>query len=302
MKINFKSYKFTPILGWSSSRYDLFTRCKRQYFYNYYSKFVPNVTFDKMKQLKALTSEPLEVGNVVHHIVETLLKRLQKSSEPIDSARFLQYGEQLCDKFFAEKEFIELYYKQKSVIDIDGAKQKINQSLRNLLDSDLLKWVMSTAVQTSDEWVIEPAGYGETRIDDLKAYCKMDFLFPVNDKLFILDWKSGKKHPEKHSKQLMGYALAAQENNPELDPNTIVPRTVYLYPEMDTLEFSITPETLMQFRSTVKEQSEEMYLYCKDVEKNIPKDITTFERTSYTQSCAYCPFQEICTDSEPLPF
>jgi len=255
-----------------------------------------------MKQLKSLTSEPLEVGNVIHHIVETLLKRLQKSSEPIDSAKFLQYGQMLCDKFFSEKEFIEIYYKQKNEVDIEGAKQKIDQSLRNLLNSDLIKWIMSSAVATSDEWVIEPAGYGETRIDNLKAYCKMDFLFPVNDKLYILDWKSGKKHPEKHSKQLMGYALAAQENHPELDPNTIIPRTVYLYPEMDTLEFSITPESLAEFRISVKQQSEEMYLYCKDVEKNIPMEIETFERTTYTQSCSYCQFQEICKTNEPLPF
>ncbi|MCX6071749.1 MAG: hypothetical protein NTU91_12985 [Chloroflexi bacterium] len=33
-----QQFPYTPILGWSLSRYDLFSLCKRKYFFHYYTK------------------------------------------------------------------------------------------------------------------------------------------------------------------------------------------------------------------------------------------------------------------------
>ncbi len=294
MEINFQRYKFTPILGWSSSRYELFQKCKRHYFFNYYSKFVPEISFDHLKRLKFLTSVPLEVGNVIHHIIETFLRRLQKSPTPLDKERFLAFGIQMCDEFFDKKEFLEVYYQQTPQIDKTEAKQKIWRALNNFVESDLYEWIFSTAIKTSHQWVIEPDGYGETRINNLKAYCKMDFLFPVGDDIHILDWKSGKPHVGKHSKQLMGYALATKVNNPSVSGSNIIPKIVYMYPEIDELEVTLTDDTLNKFCHEVTAQSEEMHGFCKDIDKNIPRDFHEFEKTTYTQLCSYCQFQEPC--------
>ncbi len=295
MEINFKQYKFSPILGWSSSRYELFQKCKRHYFFNYYSKFVPETSFDYLKRLKFLTSVPLEIGNVVHHIIETFLRRLQKSDSPINKERFVAYGVQLCEKLFSEKEFLEIYYNQASEIDINEAKHKIAFILNNFLNSELYDWICTTAIKTRANWVIEPNGYGETRINNLKAYCKMDFLFPVEDEIHILDWKSGKPHVGKHSKQLMGYALATKFSNPEIPSEKINPRIVYMYPEIDELEFTITDDSLAKFEQEVSMQTNEMYSFCSNVEKNIPRSFAEFPKTSYTQLCDYCPFKEPCS-------
>jgi hypothetical protein len=34
-----KQFPYTPILGWSMSRFNLFSICKRKYYYHYYNKF-----------------------------------------------------------------------------------------------------------------------------------------------------------------------------------------------------------------------------------------------------------------------
>ena len=34
-----KQFEFTPILGWSASRYDTFKSCQRRYYYTYYAKY-----------------------------------------------------------------------------------------------------------------------------------------------------------------------------------------------------------------------------------------------------------------------
>ena len=36
-----KRFDYTPILGWSMTRYDVFSICKRKYYYQYYAKYDP---------------------------------------------------------------------------------------------------------------------------------------------------------------------------------------------------------------------------------------------------------------------
>ena len=82
-----KKFPFTSILGWSSSRYDVFSTCKRKYYYRYYAKHDTDFALDQISRLKQLTTVPLTVGSIAHDVIETLLKRLQKSDADIDTSR-----------------------------------------------------------------------------------------------------------------------------------------------------------------------------------------------------------------------
>ena len=79
--------------------------------------------------------------------------------------------------------------------------------LDNFIASKRFAWMEKYAVPGSSEWIIEPDGFGKTRISLYKTFCKVDFLFPVADKIYIMDWKTGKPDEIKHSKQLTGYSL-----------------------------------------------------------------------------------------------
>lgn len=294
MKIEFKNYKFTPILGWSSSRYEQFSRCKRSYFYQYYGKFSRDFSVDKINSLKFMTSVPMETGNVIHHVAEALLNRLRKSSAPIDNEKFISYGVQLVDTLFDKKIFIEEYYRDIEKVDRVSPKKRVELALRNFIESPLFSWLSSTALHSRDEWVIEPAGYGETRLDNRKAYCKMDFLLPVDGKIYILDWKSGKKSIDKHSDQLFGYALAVQEAIPNIDINTVIPKIIYLLPELNEFQVPLTADMLNKFKDKVKIQTEEMYNFCSNIEQNIPIDISNFIQTENSNICKTCFYRELC--------
>ena len=124
------------------------------------------------------------------------------------------------------------------------------------------------AMTNKDNWLIEPPGFGETRLNGLKAYCKMDFLFPVGDEFHILDWKTGGKDRYKHSNQLIGY-VAAAHNNFNAPWKNIFPKIVYLYPEFDEFELDLK-EDVSVFFEKVKTQTEEMYGFCDDVNRNVP--------------------------------
>ncbi|NLD98672.1 MAG: PD-(D/E)XK nuclease family protein [Fibrobacter sp.] len=293
MELKYQSYPFSRILGWSISRYETFDKCKRQYYYSYYSKFVTGIQAYKFTQLRELTSIPLEIGNVVHDVLEAFLRRLQKSDTDINEERFFHYARSLFEKYFTEKSFIETYYGYLPEIDKEKAFSKVEKCLNNFIGSACYNWIFMVAMINRSNWMIEPAGFGETRLNGLKAYCKMDFLLPVHDDIYILDWKTGAKDPSKHSSQLMGYA-AATNSNFTIPWNRIFPKIVYLYPSFDELEINVETGSLDDFYNTIRLQTEQMYSYCKDVQENIPLPIESFEMNPSPSTCRQCRFQELC--------
>ncbi len=293
MQLSYENYPYSPVLGWSISRYEVFDKCKRQYFYTYYPKAVKNVPHYKIAQLRELTSVPLEIGNVVHDILEAFLKRLQKSDTDIDESRFFNYARDLAERYFSEKSFLEIYYGYYSEIDKEKSCKKIENCLKNFIQSPCYNWIYMVAMGDRRNWMIEPSGFGETRLSGLKAYCKMDFLIPVNKDIYILDWKTGSKDEAKHSSQLMGYAAAVNRNF-NIRWDRIFPKIVYLHPEYEEFEIKINPEGLESFFEKIRMQTQEMYAFCSNVEQNIPLDIEAFTKNPSPLLCRQCRFRELC--------
>jgi PD-(D/E)XK nuclease superfamily len=288
-----RKFEFTSVLGWSVSRWETFSACKRQYYYQYYGKHDRD-NLPKINYLKGLTTVPLEIGNVTHKVIEILLKRMQKSALNIDEDKFFEFTKHRMLKILEEKEFAEIYYGQFETVDAENLiLPKVTAALRNLLKSERLPWLFEKALATKDEWIIDPEGYGECRIDNQKAYCKVDFLFPIGDEVYILDWKTGKKDDAKHGKQLRGYVAWAYFHF-EKEFTKIVPSVAYLLPEYSERSIQVDENGIEAFSDEIRSETEEMYKYCEDVEDNIPLAKVEFPMTENLILCRYCNFRELC--------
>jgi len=287
-----KKFTFTPKLGWSVSRYSLFETCKRQYYYNYYAKYDPQYPLGKILALKKMTSIPLEVGNIVHDVNKTLLERLKITARDIDQRRFYDYARKKTASYVQAKTFQEVYYGTMKSVGADAVFEKVRISLENLLNSDRLSWLADYALPKKDEWLIEPPGYGETRIGGMKAYCKVDFLFPVNERIFIMDWKTGKPDPKKHRRQMVGYAAWAAYHF-DKDPANISPIVAYLHPHYEENEITVTNADINAFAKQIRKETVLMQKLCSDVQKNIPKDKSLFTPAK-SRLCHYCNFRALC--------
>ena len=288
-----KRFEYTPILGWSMTRYDVFSICKRKYYYQYYAKYDPEFPRARIEALKELTTIPLETGAITHDIIKVLLQRLARSQAAVDRDRLFEYARDIAQGRCRAKIFSEVYYLEREEISIEDVFPKVKNSLENLLGSERYPWLCNPAVQRYDRWLIEPPGYGETRIDGMKAYCKVDFLLPVQQELFVIDWKTGKQDEDKHGAQLIGYAAWASFHF-ETDPQAIRPIIAYLSPDYIELELRLEKKNVGEFGQRGKVETNEMYAYCLDVEKNIPNEKSTFPRTSNRRICEYCNFRELC--------
>ena len=287
-----KRYAYTPVLGWSFSRYETFSNCKRKYFYNYYGKHDTEFSIEKIEFLKGLTSIPFEIGTISHDVIEVVLKRLQKTTGTIDRKRFELYLEKhILTKL--DKNFFETYYGGLEKIELDQLLDKTKRCLNNFLASNRFEWIRGIAIAEKDNWLIEPPGYGESRLDEMKLYCKVDFLTPLDGKIVILDWKTGKKNEKKHSKQLVGYASWASHNM-DMEALEIEPIMVYLFPEYDEITINVNEHNLKEYKEKMIMQTREMYSYCSDFEENQPLAKEEFPMVEDTKSCKYCNYKELC--------
>jgi CRISPR/Cas system-associated exonuclease Cas4 (RecB family) len=223
-----------------------------------------------------------------------MLKRYQKSTKPLNKDRFFKYSYDITENHCSSKTFFEHYYNGEIIL-VPKIYEKVKKILDNFLNSSRFAWIKKNAISKSSEWVIEPEGFGETRINDLKAFCKVDFSFPVDNKVYIMDWKTGKPVKEKHSKQLTGYALWANYTfGKKIDD--IIPVIVYLYPQYDEKSVKIDNYSIAEFANTVANETQDMYRYLNDVEQNIPKDKKEFPLNGNKFSCKYCCYKEICQE------
>jgi hypothetical protein len=189
--------------------------------------------------------------------------------------------------------FDEVVYGVQPFVSLDEVYPKVRSCLENFLASDRFAWLTQVAINTSGDWLIEPPGFGETRLEELKAYFKVDFLFPVEDAYYIIDWKSGKVDSEKHRKQLLGYTTWAAYHY-ELNPGEVRPVIAYLYPDYREEQASFTGEDLENFAVQVRAETYEMYEYCRDVEQNIPLDKREFPLVDNERICSYCNYRGVC--------
>lgn len=286
-----KKFPYTDILGWSVSRYDKFSGCKRQYFYDYYGKYDTENPLSKITTLKQLTGQALETGNIVHDVVRDMLRRFQKTAKPLNIVKLEKYIYDMTQKYCAAKTFSESYYDGKEV-SYDMIFEAARKSVFNFTGSTRFQWVKENAASNSASWIIEPDGYGETRIDNMKAYCKVDFLLPAGEKIYIFDWKTGKPDALKHRKQLTGYSLWANYHF-GVSSAQIEPVIIYLQPQYNEVNVTLTDLDIKKFAETVKTETNEMYDYLKDIEKNIPKPKEEFALN--VSKCRFCNYKEICT-------
>lgn len=294
-----RRFEYTDILGWSYSRYSTFQQCKRKYFYEYYGKRdIENTR--KINFLKKLTTVPLEIGNISHNVIQSLLRRLQKTSEQIDIEKFYDYAKRVTFDKCEEKIFEDIYYKKRDNIDFEAEVfEPVSRAMKNFLTSDRLQWLFEEALVTNADWIIEldeRNKWGECRINNMKAYCKVDFMFPIDDGLHIIDWKTGKQDYTKHSFQLRGYAGWANFQF-GTDYSLINTTIAYLLPDYKEMSVVLNEYDIDDFAAQVQEQTDQMYEYCEVPELNFPLPKERFEMTQFVNFCKTCKYRELCDRS-----
>ena len=178
-------------------------------------------------------------------------------------------------------------------MDTDDLKDRVGTCLKSFYQSPWYEWLIEDAGHLRIAWVIEPNDFGEVRINGLKAYCKVDFLFPTSGgNLYVLDWKTGSVDRQKHRRQMMGYVLYAGDIF-NVTAEQVKPVIVYLGDPYEEVANSFSQSKLDEFAGQIERETQEMYRCCENIAENIPKPKDFFPKHS-RRLCAYCNYQELC--------
>lgn len=135
-----KQFPYSSILGWSTTRYAVFSICRRRYYYEYYAKHGPDLTRATVDKYKSLVSIPLETGAVVHEVVQAILGRLRSSTDGIDEPKLLDFASRATAYHVSAKRFLEVAYGEAELAKPEDLYAKVRLCLENFIHSARLQW------------------------------------------------------------------------------------------------------------------------------------------------------------------
>lgn len=282
---------------WSYSKREVLRQCPRKYYHQYYDKS------DEVKFYKSLSNKYLVTGKIVHLLVSVYLKHtktdrrtwtikeltdwgIKQLNSAADVAMKLRDDPTLDIPQYVEP-FLELVTEDlDSLVLLDECYEKIETSLANFLGSEKFTDLI--------EGSLDPESMVEINIpfkltDDITVYGKLDAAYKKNDKLVIVDWKTGKRTIEDSSLQLSVYGLWASQKH-GIAAEDIEIKKAYIYADVCTdlsfngYELERAKARIMQDAMRIRELSE----YGKN------GIMEAFDTADSPGICNQCSFKKIC--------
>jgi hypothetical protein len=291
--------------SWSRSRDHLFQECRRKYYYHYYGSWggwEPDAHPDvrRLYVLKQLSSRQQWAGKLVHEGVEMVVRSLHSGSllpetwlVPEIVKRMRREWKASHDRrYWEDPKGGALFEHEYSVAVGDEGWQILRdhliRCLRNFYRLDLLNDIRKTP---PDRWIL----IEEIRafiFDGTPLYGAPDFgYWTTDDRLALVDWKTGGGNAETSAFQLGIYALYAQE------VLGVEPSRVDLF-EVNLREPKVTvlpwdEAKLSEVKERLQLSIRSMKAWLRDPSLNLAF-MEDFERTEDLRLCRWCNFRAVC--------
>jgi hypothetical protein len=295
----------TNDFSWSRSRDGTFQDCKRRYFYQYYGSWGgwaadarPDVR--RLYILKQLASRQMWAGRIVHDAIEMALHAFREGADiPVEpfvrDAVVRMRAEWRSSKagVYREKPKTTALFEHEYHVDVrDEAWRMLATSVQTCLRNFFTLPLLAEIRRTSPEhWAVEHSSKSFL-FEGTPVWAAPDFGYWTKDeRLALVDWKTGGGGGEGASFQLGCYALYAAE------VLGVPPEQVDLY-EVNLREPLVTAHQwnearLDQVRERLRLSIRGMKSYLKDPDANVAV-MTDFELTESLRICRGCNFKAVC--------
>jgi hypothetical protein len=313
--LNFHTLKQIPVdqwtaFSWSSSRHSLFETCKRQYYLNYYGtrrvREANNEVISALWWLKQGRSVKMWIGTVLHHVAQQAIQAHYDGTPLTEQALLDLALSYYRGGFNASKRGAKhdnqwivlmehLYPAMGFTTNQKEAEKTVIDLTRNFLHSyayNLILSLPSEAVLEVDESFQSFVLRGMPELQDVRIFAIPDVVVRHDDRLIIIDWKTGDVERESIRIQAGVYKLYAHETY-DVPPDAINVRIVDLTnggeavdPPGGTPSLDETRAFIMQSIAAMVEQMD--YPVYNTVA------ITSFPMTDDLVLCQSCPFMRAC--------
>jgi hypothetical protein len=291
--------------SWSKSRNGVFDECKRRYFYQYYGSWggwdaTAPAEVRRLYVLKQLASRQMWAGRVVHDAIEMALFAIRDGrGVPVDGFvgdvvdRMRTEWRSSRDGRYRESPRTCALFEHEYAVDVAPAawqmlKSNVVTCLRNFFALPLLAQIRATA---PEHWSIEHWSRSFA-FEGTPMWIAPDFGFwNGEDRLVLVDWKSGGADPEATAFQLGCYALYAAEVLGVPPVRVDLVEVNLRQPTVSTHGWD--DARLEAIRARLRLSIRAMKAYLADADANVAV-MEDFERTEELRICRWCNFRAVC--------
>jgi len=290
-------------LSWSSSRVDIFSRCQLEYYFTYYlSHGGWEKGADKRVRdcylLKHTKNRYAWMGDLVHQTLEHFLNQCRKG-ERLSREAVIAFGDQQMRREFRESRdqqyrlypnrCVGLVEHENNMPVTDEQWKRIHENLVTCLGNFFYTDFYKTRISETLKPIFKIERLEHFFLDNIKVYAKPDVAFKEEDRLHIIDWKTGAAHDE-HEFQLYYYVLFGVHklgfNAEQIDADII-------YLKDNTLkQVEIRPEYLEGAKDHLNRTFDKMRLFDEAVRQGLQE--AELPVSSSKNTCCLCRFQKLC--------
>jgi len=298
--------EFKNVFSWSVSRDDIFRKCRRMYYFQYYGfwggwDFAVDKRTRTIYILKQLQNRQMWAGSKVHECIDNTLNEIKAGIGNIDIEQKIETTLNLMRKEFLSSKNKNYLTDPKTCAlfeheyGLDVTKEEwqsiadnVVECLKQFFNSDVYKEIS----QLSDNQWLVLEQFPFFYLEDFKIYAALDFAFRRNDEVIIYDWKTGRENPEKDKFQLACYGLfAIHKWNIKAEKVKLVD---FYLSSGNQNKFSLENFEINEIHDQIMNSINEMLDLLDSPQENIAAE-DRFAFTENQQICNYCNFKKICT-------
>lgn len=306
-----RSVRLENEYSWSKSRDAKFRECARAYWFHYYGAWGGwNVDAPArsrtLYRLKNLRSRQMWAGDVVHRCIERALSNVRRGIEPlaadaaIDATIHSMRDEWRRSRSGSVKERLTEHEYGLEIPDLEWRDNAdhVRQCLWNFYASR--QWEALRKLPAK-RW-LDLETLSSFPFEGVKVFVKLDVAYrDEDDRVVIVDWKTGRAPDPDHSMQVATYALYAGDTW-KVEPTRVVTRLAQLATGSSE-DVQLSAQALASAVSRIRTSIRDMRQALADPEANVARE-ADFPPVDEPRVCARCAFRRVCQEEgiiAPLP-
>lgn len=298
--------KEIPEISWSCSRLDIFSRCRLEYYFNYYGarngweKEAPRQKRE-LYILKNTKNRHAWMGDLVHNIIEEYLvnyfqgKHLSREdlSARADKRMRREFVESRDQRY---REFPGrcngLVEHENGIVVPEEKWKALHENVLNCVANFFYTDFYFNHIENNSKGIVKTEKLDHYDLDGIRVYAKPDIAVNEDGITTIIDWKTGAQNDE-HESQIFYYVLYAIRKLKKA-PEDIRAQLVYL--RDNTLkEVTVSPDHLENAISHLKRTYAEMEAVHETY--RLLEDYSAVPKSASLSTCGLCRFKKICRNN-----
>jgi radical SAM protein with 4Fe4S-binding SPASM domain len=275
--------KFHEYNGWSFSKYQLWNKCQRAYYFQYIGSYIKSPQpFDSSKLYwlrKDLVPKVFIQGQIIHNVIENQLNRHKIGRDMDEASAIYQYTSKVKKYQETASSTVTEFFNGESADDsfFEGIAKSGTDQIQNFFH---IVWPQFEGLEYVDH-----ENKGKFSINKTPVLLRPDYVSKTKTGLFVIsDWKTGSDNEDfENDKQIATYVLWAIYHY-NLKPEEIRSELIYLS-SGKSKAFEFNCEQLEDTREFIQDNFALL---------NKTYEYDDFPPQSTQKNCKNCNFASIC--------